>query len=72
MTYECAMCRTYVITQWKSVLVGDSPFLPVLAPRVLLSWGSVPCVHAQLQQLCLSSFTQLCELPACCTEIGNK
>lgn len=72
MTYECAIFRTYTITQLKSVLGEGSPFLAVPAARVLLSWGRVPCVRAHLQQLCLSSFAQLCELPAHCTEIRNK
>lgn len=70
MTYECAVFRTYVITQLKSILGEDSPFLAELAARVLLLWASVPCVHIQLP-VALSQFIQLCELPAHCTEIRN-
>lgn len=58
MTYECAIFRTYTVTQLKSILHEGSPLLAVLVARVLLSWRSVPCVHAQLQQLCLGSFTR--------------
>ena len=57
MTYECAIFRTYTITQLKSVLGEDSPVLAVPAARVLLSWGSVPCGHAQLQQLWVHSLS---------------
>lgn len=55
MTYECTVFRTYMITQLRSILGEDSPFLAVLAARVLLLWASVPCVHVQLS-VALSQF----------------